>query len=94
MHELIKPLLEKVKLLAEKYQQQVEINKKLEIQVAELNKKLAEQNEVIKDLEERNKILKLAKSLNGNTDENITGIKLKINELVKEIDRCVALLNR
>lgn len=94
MHELIKPLLEKVKLLAEKYQQQVEINKKLEIQVAELNKKLAEQNEVIKDLEERNKILKLAKTLNGNTDENITGIKLKINELVKEIDRCVALLNR
>lgn len=94
MHELIKQLLEKTKMLAEKYQQQVKKNNELEIQLAELKQKLAQQNETLKDLEERNKILKLAKSLNGNTDENILGIKLKINELVKEIDKCVALLNR
>lgn len=94
MQELIKQLLEKTKLLTEKYQQQVQKNNELEIQLAELKQKLAQQNETLKDLEERNKILKLAKSLNGNTDENISGIKLKINELVKEIDKCVALLNR
>jgi Mg2+ and Co2+ transporter CorA len=94
MQELIKQLLEKTKMLADKYQQQVKKSNELEIQVAELRKLLEQQNELIKDLEERNKILKLAKSLNGNTDENISGIKLKINELVKEIDKCVALLNR
>jgi uncharacterized coiled-coil DUF342 family protein len=94
MQELIKQLLEKVKMLTEKYQQQVQKNNELEIQLAELKQKLTQQNETLKDLEERNKILKLAKSLNGNTDENISGIKLKINELVKEIDKCVALLNR
>lgn len=94
MQELIKQLLEKTKMLVEKYQQQVNKNNELEIQLAELRLKLKQQNEIIKDLEERNKILKLAKSLNGYTDENISGIKLKINELVKEIDKCVALLNR
>lgn len=94
MQELIKQLLEKTKMLVEKYQQQVKKNNELEIQLAELRLKLKQQNEIIKDLEERNKILKLAKSLNGNTGENISGIKLKINELVKEIDKCVALLNR
>lgn len=94
MQELIKQLLEKTKILVEKYHQQVKKNNELEIQLAELQLKLEQQNEIIKDLEERNKILKLAKSLNVNTDENISGIKLKINELVQEIDKCVALLNR
>lgn len=94
MQDLIKQLLEKTKLLVEKYQQQVKKNNELEIQLAELKLKLGQQDEIIKDLKERNKILKLAKSLNENADENISGIKLKINELVKEIDKCVALLNR
>lgn len=94
MQDLVKQLLEKTKLLAEKYQQLLIKNNELEFQLAELKLKIEQQNEIIKDLEERNKILKLAKSLNGNADENISGIKLKINELVKEIDKCVALLNR
>ncbi|MFN4234531.1 MAG: hypothetical protein ACK4IK_06970 [Bacteroidia bacterium] len=94
MQDLIKQLLEKTKLLSEKYQQLLIRNNELEFQLAELKLKIEQQNEIIKDLEERNKILKLAKSLNGNADENISGIKLKINELVKEIDKCVALLNR
>jgi len=37
--------------------------------------------------------LKLALTLNKNT-EHRTDIKLKINELVREIDKCIALLNR
>jgi Mg2+ and Co2+ transporter CorA len=94
MQDLIKQLLEKTKLLAERYQQQVKKNNQLEIELAELRNKLEQQNEIIKDLEERNKILKLAASLRGNTDENISSIKLKINQLVKEIDKCVALLNK
>jgi Mg2+ and Co2+ transporter CorA len=94
MQDLIKQLLEKTKLLAERYQQQVKKNNQLEIELAELRNKLEQQNEIIKDLEERNKILKLAASLRGNTEENVSSIKLKINQLVKEIDKCVALLNK
>jgi methyl-accepting chemotaxis protein len=94
MQDLIKQLLEKTKLLAERYQQQVKKNNQLEIELAEIRNKLEQQNEIIKDLEERNKILKLAASLSGNTEENVSSIKLKINQLVKEIDKCVALLNK
>ena len=46
----------------------------------------------INKLEENNKVIKLAKTLSekGNTVE----VKFKINELVREIDKCIALLNR
>jgi regulator of replication initiation timing len=93
MKDLIKELLEKTKLLSERYQQQVKKNKKLEIELTELRNKLEQQNKIIKDLEERNKILKLAKSIGGNK-EDVSSIKIKINQLVKEIDKCVALLNK
>jgi Mg2+ and Co2+ transporter CorA len=94
MQDLIKELLEKTKLLAERYQQQVKKNKQLEIELTELRNKLEQQNKIIKDLEERNKILKLAKSIGGNKEEEVSSIKIKINQLVKEIDKCVALLNK
>lgn len=58
-----------------------------------LVKQIEDLNKKIQDLEERNKILKLAKSLSG-TDEKSSAIKLKINELVREIDKSIALLNR
>ena len=47
----------------------------------------------INNLEEKNKIVKLAKSL-SETNENSLNTKLKINELVRDIDKCIALLNR
>ncbi len=46
----------------------------------------------ISALEDSNKTLKIAKSLTG-ADEN-SDAKLKINELVREIDKCIALLNK
>jgi len=56
-----------------------------------LREKLREQEAIIAKLKERGTIAKLAQQLpekNGNTD-----LKLKINELVREIDKCIALLN-
>ena len=50
-----------------------------------------EQKEKIKQLEEKIKLLKLAKTLE-NKEGNVEA-KLKINELVREIDKCIGLLN-
>ena len=50
-------------------------------------------NKEKQDLIERNNLLKLAKSL-SQTDEKSSKIKNKINELVREIDKSIALLNR
>ena len=57
-----------------------------------LKKQLSVKKTKIVDLEQRNKALKLAKSMGGEGTKN-TDLKLKINELVKEIDKCIALVN-
>jgi hypothetical protein len=44
-------------------------------------------------LDEQNKAIRIARHVSGDTDKNLA-IKLKINELVREIDKCIAQLNR
>ncbi|MBC7654673.1 MAG: hypothetical protein H7098_09405 [Oligoflexus sp.] len=46
-----------------------------------------------KDLEEKLRVLKLAKSLEGSNEKTLD-IKQKINEFVREIDKCIVLLNK
>ena len=58
-----------------------------------LQNKFSESKSRIIELEERNKVLKLARSLSGDDFEKSTDVKLKINELVREIDKCIALVN-
>lgn len=53
---------------------------------------LADYEAKITALEEANKTIKIAKSLTGAEDS--TEAKLKINALVREIDKCIALLNK
>lgn len=57
-----------------------------------LQNKFSESKSKIIELEERNKVLKLARSLGDNSGKT-TDVKLKINELVREIDTCIALVN-
>ena len=45
-----------------------------------------------RELENKLNVIKLAKSLNK--EESRTDVKLKINELVRDIDRCIGLLNK
>ncbi|MDB5021210.1 MAG: hypothetical protein JWQ28_2337 [Pedobacter sp.] len=45
------------------------------------------------ELEEKLRVLKLAKSLEG-TSEKSLDIKQKINDFVREIDKCVVLLKK
>lgn len=68
-------------------------NKKLAAEKQALVKKISEREESVKKLEEDAIKLKLALTLNKSTEQT-TDIKLKINELVREIDKCIALLNR
>ena len=60
-------------------------------EVQQLKQANLEQQKQIKKLEETIKTLKLAKTLE-NKEGNVEA-KLKINELVREIDKCIGLLN-
>jgi len=55
---------------------------------------LQAQNQEIVRLNTQIKLLESAGALGGTNPEGRKLAKLKINELVREIDRCIALLNR
>ncbi len=50
------------------------------------------QNEDIKNFQNQEKITKIVSSMADGTQVN-TELKLKINEYIKEIDRCIVFLN-
>jgi predicted nucleic acid-binding Zn-ribbon protein len=58
-----------------------------------LRKDLQDRNEKIKELETKYERVKLSGALLGE-GENAIEARKKITDLVREIDRCVALLNR
>jgi hypothetical protein len=60
-------------------------------EIRELKETVSEQKKSIRQLEERIKLLKISKTLESK--EGNVEAKLKINELVREIDRCIGLLN-
>jgi archaellum component FlaC len=58
-----------------------------------LRSRLSEREEKLKELENRYERVKLSGALLGG-GENAGEAKRKLNDLVREIDKCVALLNR
>ncbi|MCX6231043.1 MAG: hypothetical protein NTZ33_05825 [Bacteroidetes bacterium] len=65
-------------------------------QLAEENQKLREivenQKNTIKEIEEKYKVLKITKSLNDGS--NSFDQKIKINEMLREVEKCIGLLNK
>ena len=59
---------------------------------SELKKVIEEKNIFVKNLKEEIQKIKLAKSLESKEGSN--DAKMKINELVREIDKCIGLLNQ
>ena len=79
------------RLLKEKEKAEAEVQR-LEAKLAEFGKLLDNQKTIIKNLEDQNKIIKLAETIN--VDPSVRNeLKLKINEMIREIDRCLAKLN-
>ena len=90
--EVISSLEKKVKELVKRYSELKRRNTAMETELAELRKTVDSQKEAIKNLEDKNKIIKLAKSL-ADSNPDTAAMKYKINELVREIDKCIAQMN-
>lgn len=93
MKATIQRLYSKMESLIAKYeavneQHQLSLNR-----IEELSKEIELHEQAIKQLEEKNKILKLSTSIQSEQGDNKAARK-KINELVREIDKCIALLNK
>lgn len=66
-------------------------NKELGLENENLQKALEKCQSEIEELKERNKILRIAGSSKSGDNREV---KLKINEIVREVDKCIAQLNQ
>tara|TARA_B100001769_G_C21865615_1_gene468564 strand:- start:147 stop:443 length:297 start_codon:yes stop_codon:yes gene_type:complete len=89
---ILESLESKVEKLIIKHNEAKENIKSLKDKNILLQEKLTYEKVQTKKLSEQNKVLKLAKSLSGKEGKS-TDIKLKINELIREIDKCIAQVN-
>lgn len=81
----------KVRRLAEKHTRLKVENESLSSEIKRLKISNDEQKKIINQLEEKIKVLKLTRALG--TNEGDVDSKLRINEMLREIDKCIGLLN-
>ncbi len=67
-------------------------NLKLKGRNEELELVVNDQKNVLSRLEEQNKVVKIAKAVTDD-DEDRKEQRKRLNELVREVDKCIALLN-
>jgi hypothetical protein len=89
---------EDFKSLEQNVRRLIRKNKNAEDALVETRKSIVDLKEIsfqqeqkIEKLVEKNKILRIA---GGNKDGDSREIKLKINEIVREVDKCIAQLNQ
>jgi chromosome segregation ATPase len=92
-YEELTLLNKKLEELFERYNNLRIKNVELKNENEAIKHNLQERDEKIKELENKYERIKISGALMGE-GENASEAKKKINELVREIDRCVALLNR
>lgn len=93
MKATIDRLQHKLEKLVTKHQDVKVANVRLTDQMTQLRQQLDTQQESVQELKDKNKILKLSASLHGE-EQDTQAARKKINELVREIDKCIALLNK
>ena len=89
---IISELENKLKNLVDLHQNLKEKNKRLINENEELKKIIEDKNNTIINLRDKNNIDIIAKQLGRSTKNKET--RSKINELVRDIDNCIALLNK
>jgi hypothetical protein len=94
-------IVQQLKSLRKQLDNSLNDHKRLKSELASL-KLIHQQLEVEKlqlltdttDLKEQLKTIKLAQALAGSGDQDTRALKLQINGYLREIDKCLALLNR
>ncbi|MCB9189248.1 MAG: hypothetical protein H6599_08175 [Flavobacteriales bacterium] len=93
-NQIVSDIYQKIQKIESDRVRLIENEVLLQKRIADLEKELQSEKSSFETLEQKYKVLKLAKSLEGEKTESGTDLKLKINEMVREIDKCIALLNK
>ena len=89
---LVNDIAEKVKKLITRHNNLIAENVELKEKQKSLKETLENQNNLVEQLKDKNRNLKIAKSVK--LEEGNGEVKNKIDELVREIDKCIGLLNK
>ncbi len=79
--------------LLTKYSQMQATLKSLKEENEQLKNIINQQNQTINDFQYKTKISKIVESLAGGTDD-VMELRTKIDEYIKELDNCIAYLNK
>jgi type II secretory pathway component GspD/PulD (secretin) len=87
LQQQVKKIFEQYRFMEKEHAQLKMLHQQLEVE------KLSAMNEA-ETLREQLKTVKLAQALSGAGDQDQRQLKLQINSYIREIDRCLALLNK
>jgi predicted nuclease with TOPRIM domain len=90
---ILEGIRQKIQRVRNRLEEQQEENIRLKNQNDNLQKAVHEKQELIDELKEKNQKLALVKGIMADGDGK-QDAKIQINRIVREIDKCIALLNR
>jgi len=82
-----------VEALVSEHEKLVELSAGLRTELSEVKRQLAEKNEEVKELQTRYERAKFSGAILGSGEDTVTA-RRRVSELVREIDKCIALLDR
>ena len=91
--EILGEIKEKIQSVRVRLQEQEDQNQELKVKYEELQQMVQQKQSQITELEEKNQKLTLVKSIMADS-EDANDARIRINRIVREIDKCIALLNR
>lgn len=92
LSEIVKQLTRKISVLISKYKTLESEKAALLADNVKLTERMASREKYVKELEKRNELIRMAKTLEESGESPIK-VKNRINELVRGIDKCIAQLN-
>ena len=91
--EILEGIKEKIQSVKSRLKERQDENQRLKEKYEELQQMVQQKQLKIDELEQKNQQLILAKSIMSDGND-ARDARLRINRIVREIDKCIALLNR
>jgi hypothetical protein len=92
--EIFASLRQRIKSIVSLYEDQKSKNIALHNKNLELTERINVLQQKLEELDKKHENLKIAKVLSSVPGEDVHETKLQVNKIVREIDKCIALLNR
>ena len=91
--EILEGIKEKIQSVKDRMREQSDENSRLTQKNEDLQQTVQQKQSLIDELEQKNQQLSLVKSIMADSGD-AHDAKIRINRIVREIDKCIALLNR